>query len=148
MRSTVESDEALARYDNRQALGAAAVTFTPNNTVPTAAQLAVGVTARDGARSGTNHRAIYIENDGAVFDNIGAFLSGSYNNAAVRAPDGTPGVTGSVLRLNDPGFYPRDIHVGESRETRLSASYNLETKSKWFGRHRLAAMVSQSTQFD
>ena len=232
MRSTVESDEALAWYDNRQALGVSAVTFTPNNIVPTVAQLAVGVTARDGARSGTNHRAIYIENDGTMFDNIGAYLSGSYNNAAVRAPDGTPGVTASVLRINDPGFYPRDMnaagpgmyrrqdlknytftadwqatknlafnlahnyqdttakvtlmtgteptlrgdpnrtlgvggvanpyagrlyfdgnwrrdtHVGESRETRLSGSYTLDTKSKWFGRHRLAAMVSQATQFD
>lgn len=232
IRSTVDSDEALAWYDNRQALGVAAVTFTPNNTLPTAAQMAVGVTARDGARTGNNRRAIFIENDGTVFDNVGAFLSGSYNNSAVRAPDGTPGATASTLRINDPAFYPRsmnaagpamfryqslknytitadwqatrslafnlahnyqdttatvtlmtgteptlrgdpnrtlgvggatnpyagrlyfdgnwrrDVHVGNSRETRLSASYSLDSKSKWLGRHRIAAMVSQSEQFD
>ncbi len=232
IRSTVDSDQALAWYDNREAFGVSAVTFTPNNTLPNAAQLAVGVTARDGVRSGNNHRAIFIENDGTVFDNVGAFLSGSYNNSAVRAPDGTPGVTASVLRINDPSFYPRDMnaagpgmfrrqtvknytftadwqatknlafnfahnyqdttaivtlmtgteptlrgdpnrtlgvggganpyagrlyfdgnwrrdtHSGESRETRLSASYSLDTKSKWFGSHRIAAMVSQSQQFD
>jgi outer membrane receptor protein involved in Fe transport len=232
MRSTVESEETLAWYDNRQALGVTAVTFTPNNTLPTAAQLAVGVTARDAARTGNNHRAIFIENDGTVFDNVGAFLTGTYNNAAVRAPNGTPGATASSLRINDPAFYPRsmnaagpgmfrhqsvrnytltadwqasrnlafnlahnyqfttakvtlmtgseptlrgdpnrtlgvggapnpyagrlyfdgnwrrDVHVGDARETRLSASYNLDTRSKWFGRHRVAAMVSQSAQFD
>jgi outer membrane receptor for ferric coprogen and ferric-rhodotorulic acid len=232
VRATVESDEALAWYDNREAKGVSAVTFTPNNTVPNAAMQAVGVTARDGARTGNNRRPIFIENDGTTFDNIGAFLSGSYNNAAVRAPDGTPGVTGSTLRVNDPSIYPRDInaagpgmfreqklknftvmadwqatknlafnlahnyqeskatvnlmtgsdptlrgdpnrtlgvngatnpyagrlyfdgtwrrdvHVGDVRETRLSASYSLDTKSKWLGRHRLAAMYSQSEQFD
>ncbi|MBM3852762.1 MAG: TonB-dependent receptor, partial [Verrucomicrobia bacterium] len=90
IRNTVETDEALAWYDNREARGVGAVTFTPNNTVPTAALLAVGVTARDGNRTGNNRRAILIENDGTVFDAIGTFLSGSYNNAAVFAPDGTP----------------------------------------------------------
>jgi iron complex outermembrane recepter protein len=232
IRATVESDEALAWYDNREAFGVSAVTFTPNNTLPTAAMLAKGVRARDGNRTGNNRRAIFIENDGRTFDNIGAFLSGSYNNSAVRAPDGTPGITASTLRVNDPRIYPRDInaagpgmfreqklknytlsadwqatgnlafnlahnyqdtkavvnlmtgsdptlrgdpnrtlgvngapnpyagrlyfdgtwrrdvHLGESRETRLSASYSLETKSKWFGRHRIAAMYSQSEQFD
>ncbi|MBI4624619.1 MAG: TonB-dependent receptor [Verrucomicrobia bacterium] len=232
IRATVESDEALAWYDNREAKGVAAVTFTPNNTVPNAALRALGVTARDGNRTGNNRRATFIENDGTTFDNIGAFLSGSYNNSGVHAPDGTPGATGSTLRVNDPRIYPRDInaagpgmfreqklknytlsvdwqatqnlafnfahnyqdtkavvnlmtgsdptlrgdpnrtlgvngrvnpyagrlyfdgtwrrdvHVGDSKETRLSASYSLDTKSKWFGRHRIAAMVSQSAQFD
>ena len=232
IRNTVETDEALAWYDNREAKGVNAVTFTPNNTVPTAAMLALGVTARDGNRTGTNRRAIFIENDGTVFDNIGAFLSGSYNNSAVRAPDGTPGVTTSALKVRDPRIYPanvnaagpgmhreqalrnftitgdwqatrdlafnlgynyqytravvnlmtgtdptlrgdpnrtlgvggpanpfagrlyydgnwrRDVHIGDSREGRLSASYSLDTKSKWFGRHRFAAMVSRTEQFD
>ncbi|MDO8544009.1 MAG: TonB-dependent receptor [Opitutaceae bacterium] len=232
IRATVESDAALAWYDNREARGVSAVTFAPNNTVPNAAMQALGVTARDGNRTGNNRRAIFIENDGTTFDNIGAFLSGSYNNSAVRAPDGTPGITSSTLRVRDPSIYPddinaagpgmyreqklrnytlsvdwqatknlafnlahnyqdttaevnlmtgsdptlrgdpnrtlgvngvanpyagrlyfdgtwrRDTHVGEVRETRLSASYSFDTKSKWFGRHRLAGMYSESSQFD
>jgi hypothetical protein len=67
----------------------------------------MGETGRDnGARTGTNHRAVFVENDGTSFDAIGTFLTGTYNNAAVRAPDGTPGATGSVLRINDPRIYP------------------------------------------
>ncbi len=232
IRSTVESDEALAWYDNRQAFGVGAVTFAPGTVAPTAAQMAVGVVARDGTRTGNVRRVTFIENDGTVFDQSGTFLTGSYNNSAVRAPDGTPGITSSSLRLYDPSMFPRnmnaagpgmnrnqslknftlsadwqatrdlafnlahnyqettaivtlmtgtdptlrgeanttlgvggprnpyagrlyfdgnwrrDTHVGDSRETRLSASYSLDTKSKWFGRHRLAAMVSRSEQSD
>lgn len=232
IRSTVEADEAIAWYDNRQARGTEAVTFVPNNTVPTAVMQAVGVAGRDGTRGGNNRRAMYIENDGTVFDAIGTFLTGSYNSSAVRAPDGTTGVTGSTLRVNDPAIYPRDInaagpgmfrdqrltnftlaldwqatpnlafnighnfqktkaivnlmtgndptlrgdanrtlgvngvtnpyagrlyfdgnwrrdvHEGDSRESRISASYTYNSKSKWFGRHRIAAMASQSEQFD
>ena len=232
IRSTVDSDAVLAWYDNREARGVAAVTFTPNNTVPTAAMQALGVTAREVAATGQNRRAIFIENDGTVFDARGTFLTGSYNNAAVRAPDGTPGVTAGVLRMNDERIFPRhingagpgmareqslrnmtltadwqvarnfavnlahnyqrttakvtlmvgsdptlrgeanrtlgvngpanpyagrlyfdgnwreDVHVGDVTETRLSASYSFDTKSKWFGRHRVAAMVSTQEQFD
>ena len=106
IRTLMESEEVLAWYDNRNAYGVDAVTFVPNNVVPTAAQTALGVTGRNAARTGTNHRAVFIENDGTLFDAVGTYLTGTYNNAAVRAPDGTPGVTGSYLRLNDPGFYP------------------------------------------
>lgn len=232
IRNTVEADEALAWLDNRNARGVAAVTFTPNNTLPTAAMAAVGVTGRDGTKTATTHRAVYIENDATVFDNIGALLSGSYNNAAVRAPDGTPGVTASVLRVRDPRIYPananaagpgmyrhqtlrnytftadwqatrhlafnlahnfqytralvhlmvntdptlrgdpnltlgvggpanpyagrlyfdgnwrRDVHTGRVHETRLSASYDLDTRSRWFGKHQFAAMGSTMAQYD
>jgi outer membrane receptor protein involved in Fe transport len=232
IRSTVDSDAALAWYDNREARGVTAVTFTPNNTLPTAAMQALGVTTREVAATGLNRRAIFIENDGTVFDARGTFLTGSYNNAAVRAPDGTPGVTTGGLRVNDERIFPRhinaagpgmareqslrnltltadwqvtrdfalnvahnyqrttakvtlmvgadptlrgdanrtlgvngpvnpyagrlyfdgnwreDVHVGEVTETRLSASYALDTKSKWFGRHRVAGMVSTQEQFD
>jgi iron complex outermembrane recepter protein len=232
IRNTVDTDEALAWYDNREARGVSAVTFTPNNTVPTAAMQALGVVAREGNRTGNNRRAIYVENDGTIFDAIGTFLTGTYNNSAVRAPDGTPGVTTSILRVRDPRLIPdnvnaagsgmqreqalrnytliadwqptrnlsfnlahnyqysrakvtlmtgtdptlrgeanqtfgvngpanpyagrlyydgnwrRDIHTGEVWETRVAASYNLDTKSKWFGRHRIAAMASISEQFD
>ncbi len=230
IRNTVETDQALAWYDNREARGVGAVTFTPNNTVPNAAMIALGVTARDGNRTGNNRRAIFIENDGTVFDGIGAFLTGTYNNSAVRAPDGTPGVTASALKVRDSRLYPdnvnaagpgmqrlqqlrnatftadwqatrslafnlghnyqysraqvtlmtgtdptlrgdpnttlgvggrpnpyagrlyydgnwrRDINASDIRETRLAASYTLNTKSQWFGRHRFAAMASESEQ--
>ncbi|MSU51254.1 MAG: hypothetical protein EXS37_19570 [Opitutus sp.] len=232
VRTLSETEQVLAWYDNRNASGAAAVTFIPNNTVPTAAQVALGVTARDGNRTGTNHSIVFLENDRTVFDAIGTFLTGSYNNAAVRAPNGTPGTTGTILRINDPSFYPRDLnaagpgmfrdqtltnytltadwqpvknldlnlghnfqetkanvhvmmgsdptvrgeanrtlgvggpanpyagrlyydgvwredmHWGDLKETRLSASYSLNPKPKWLGRHRLAGMVSHSEQFD
>ncbi len=228
IRNFSDAEQVLAWYDNRESLGAGAVTFTPNNTLPTAAQQLVGVVGRDGAVGGTNRRYIYIENDGTIFDAIGTFFTGSYNNAGVRAPDGTRGITAPTLRIHDPKFYPlngnavgpgmlrdqtlhnytvtadwqptrnlifnlahnyqetravvnlmngtapmlrgeanrtlgvggpanpyagrmyfdgtwtRDIHYGDSRESRLSASYNLETKWKWLGRHRLAASVSRT----
>jgi iron complex outermembrane recepter protein len=232
VRSFSDSEQVLAWYDNREARGVNAVTFVPNNTVPNAAMQALGVVGRDGNRTGNNRRAIFIENDGTVFDAIGTFLTGTYNNAAVRHPDGTPGVTAPSLRIHDPAFYPlrmnavgpgmtrnqslnnytltadwqvtrnlilnlghnyqetnavvhlmngqapvfrgdanrtlgvggpanpyagqlyfdgtwtRDIHYGRSRETRLSGSYTLDTKSKWFGRHRLAAAGSRTDVFD
>jgi outer membrane receptor protein involved in Fe transport len=106
MRSMGEAEQVLAWYDNRQARGVDAVTFVPNNVLPTAAQAAVGVTGRNNQRTGTNHRVVFIENDGVIFDAVGTFLTGTYNDATVRAPDGTPGVTGSVLRINDPSIYP------------------------------------------
>lgn len=233
VRSFGDAEQVLAWYDNRQASGVAAVTFTPvGTTAVTAAQQAVGVTSRDGTVGGNNHRVTYIENEGVFFDAIGTFISSSYNNAAVRAPDGTRGATLGVLRLYDPKFFPlngnavgpgmyrdqylhnytvtldwqptrnlifnlgqnyqwtaaqvnlmngtlpmlrgdanrtlgvggpnnpyagrmyfdgtwtRDVHSGDSRESRLSASYSLDTKSKWLGLHRLAASVSRQDVHD
>ena len=147
IRSTVDSDEALAWHDNRQALGVSAVTFTPNNTLPTAAQLAVGVTARDGNRTGSNHHATYIENDGVVFDTIGAFLSGSYNNAAVRAPDGTPGVTASSLRLNDPAFYPRSMNAAGPGMFRQQSLKNYTLTADWQATRNLAFNLAHNYQY-
>jgi hypothetical protein len=51
-------------------------------------------------------------------------------------------------RLYFDGNWRRDVHTGEVRETRLAASYTLDPKSKWFGKHRLAAMLSTQDQFD
>ncbi len=228
IRSFNDVEQVLAWYDNRNVLGVNAVTLVPNNANPTAAQMAVGIVARDGNRAGNNRRAIWIENDGVVFDAIGTYLTGSYNTNTVRAPDGTPGATATALRMSDFNLYPRngnaagpgmnrkqtlknytftvdwqptknlifnlghnfqetnavvnlmngnapilrgeanrtlgiggpanpyagrlyfdgtwtrDIHFGDSRETRLSSSYTLDTKSKWWGRHRLAAAISRA----
>jgi outer membrane receptor for ferric coprogen and ferric-rhodotorulic acid len=232
MRSTVESDQVLAWYDNLRARGADAVTFTPGALAPTAAQVALGVVNRDGTRTGTTRRVTFIENDGTIFDFSGAFITGSYNNAGVRAPDGTPGLTASTLKVHDPAFWPydmngagpgmyrdqtlrnytlsvdwqplphlavnlahnwqetdarvtlmtgedptlrgdanrtlgvggapnpfagrlyldgtwrRDVHSGDVRETRVAVSYQFDTRSRIFGRHRLAAMASRNAQFD
>jgi iron complex outermembrane receptor protein len=229
VRNFSDAEQVFAWYDNRQASGINAVTFTPvGTTAVTPAMQAVGVTSRDGNVGGNNHRLTMIENDGTLFDAIGTFLSSSYNNAAVRGPDGTRGATiAGAFRINDPKFYPRngnavgpgmyreqtlhnytltadwqptrnliinlahnyqeteaevnvmngtqpmlrgdanntlgvggpanpyrgrlyfdgpwtrDIHYGDSKESRISASYNLDTKSKWFGVHRLAVSASR-----
>jgi len=233
VRSFSDGEQVLAWYDNRQAFGVDAVTFAPvGTTAVNAAQQAVGVTSRDGTVGGTNHRVTYIENDRTFFDAIGTYLSSSYNNAVVRAPDGTRGATLPVFRIYDPKFFPlngnavgpgmyrdqslhnytvtldwqptrhlifnlgqnyqwtgaevnvmngtlpmlrgdanrtlgvggannpyagrmyfdgtwtRDLHSGDSRESRLSASYALEPKSKWLGSHRLAASVSRQVVHD
>lgn len=232
MRSGIESEEMLAWYDNRAVRGTDSVTFTPTTALPTAALIALGVTGRNGASGGQNRRATYIENDGTIFDAIGTYLTGTYNNAAVRAPDGTAGRTGGTLRLSDPRFYSysnnaagpgmnrtqslsnytltadwqvtknfflnfghnyqkthalinlmvgaspvlradpnrtqglagpanphagrlyfdgdwrRDIHFRDYKETRLSASYTLEPKWKWLGRHRVVGLVSRSEDYD
>ena len=42
IRTLTDTEEVLAWYDNRAALGVNAVTFTPNNAVPTAAQVTLG----------------------------------------------------------------------------------------------------------
>ena len=67
-------------------------------------------------------------------------------------PNRTLGVNGPANpyagRLYFDGNWRRDVHVGDARETRLSASYSIDTKSKWLGRHRIAAMVSRNKQFD
>lgn len=225
-------DEVLAWYDNRNARGTGAVTVTPTTAAPTAAMIALGITARNGTSGGQNRRATFIENDGTIFDAIGTYLTGTYNNAAVRAPDGTPGRTTSALIVTDPAFNPKrgnaggpgslreqrlhnytlsadwqptralsvnlahhfqqttlttrtlvgndptlrgepnrtlglngpanpfagllyvegnwrgDLHFGEYRESRLSASYALTPKREWLGRHRVAAAISTSAQTD
>ena len=233
VRSFSDGEQVLAWYDNRQVFGVDAVTFTPvGTTAVNAAQQAVGVTSRDGTIGGTNHRVTFVENDGTFFDAIGTYLSSSYNNAAVRAPDGTRGATLAVFRIYDPKVFPlngnavgpgmyrdqylhnytvtldwqpapnlifnlgqnyqwtgaevnlmngtspmlrgdanrtfgvggpanryagrmyfdgtwtRDMHSGDSRESRLSASYTLDPKSKWLGSHRLAASVSRQKVHD
>ncbi|WP_414662063.1 TonB-dependent receptor plug domain-containing protein [Horticoccus sp. 23ND18S-11] len=232
MKTMPPSDEVLAWYDNRTARGVDAVTVAPTTAAPTAALVALGITARNGTSGGQNRRATFVENNGTIFDAIGTYLTGTYNNAAVRAPDGTRGVTGSGLVLNDPAFYPRwanaggpgmsrqqklynytlsadwqptrnwvfnaahhyqqttltsrilvgtdptlrgdpnrtlglngpanpfagrlyfdgnwrgDIHYGDFRESRLAGTYTLDTKSRWWGRHRLAGAASRSQQVD
>lgn len=232
MGSSLPFEEVLAWYDNREALGVEAVTVAPTTALPNPTLRSLGIVARDGVRGGTNHRATFIENDGAIFDAIGSYITDSYNNTVVRHPDGTPGTTGSNLRINDPSIFPthlnasgsgmfreqslhnytftvdwqatrnlafnighnyqetdatvylmtgaepvlrgdpnrtlglggpanpyagrlyfngawrRDVHYGDYKETRFSTSYSFDTKSKWFGRHRIATLLSRTDQLD
>ena len=147
IRNTVETDEALAWLDNRNVKGLAATTFTPNNTVPTAAMAALGVTARDGTAGGNNRRAIFIENDQTLFDGIGAFLTGSYNNAAVRSPDGTPGVTASTLKVYDPQIYPNNVNAAGPGMFREQTVRNYTFTADWQATPRLAFNLAHNYQF-
>jgi iron complex outermembrane recepter protein len=115
-------DQFLAWFDNRQARGLDNVLVTAINANPTAAQQALGITARNAAANGTNRRITFIANDGQVVDVVGNYITGSYNNPAVRAPDGTPGRTGSVIRINDQSIVPYEVNApgpGMFRDTRL-----------------------------
>ncbi len=131
IRSGMESEEALAWLDNRAARGVDAVTFTPTTALPTAAQIALGITTRNGASGGLNRRVTFIENSGVFFDAIGTYLSGTYNNAAVRAPDGTAGRTGGVLRLSDPGFYPYFNNASGPGMMRTQTLSNYTVSADW-----------------
>lgn len=106
MRAGLDTEEMLAWYDNRAARGVDAVTVAPTAALPTPAQVALGITTRSGTVGGLNRRVTFIENNGVFFDAIGTYLSGTYNNAAVRAPDGAAGRTGATLRISDAAIYP------------------------------------------
>jgi hypothetical protein len=102
------SDNGLAWLDNRNARGNGAVTFLPSGGNPTAAQQALGIVARN--QTTTGRRFVYVENSGAFYNSAGTLLTGSYDNPVVRAPDGTPGVSGVTLRINEPSFLAQDIN--------------------------------------
>lgn len=146
IRTTGDTDQVLAWYDNREAFGIDAVTFVPTTALPTAAMQAVGVTSRDGTRGGQVRRAIFIENDGTVFNAAGTYLTGSYNNAVVRAPDGTPGETASVLRLNDPSFYPRELNAAGPGMNRRQSLSNYTLSADWQITPRLTVNLAHNYQ--
>ncbi|MSU48932.1 MAG: hypothetical protein EXS37_07590 [Opitutus sp.] len=146
MKTQPPVDELLAWYDNRNARGVDAVTFTPTTAAPTAAQIALGVTTRNGTFGGQNRRATFIENNGTVFDAIGTYLSGTYNNNAVRAPDGTPGVTGTGMVINDTKFYPRWANANGSGAFREQKLYNYTVLADWQVNKALVVNVAQNYQ--
>ena len=131
MKTMPPSDEFLAWYDHRAARGVEAVTVTPTTAAPAAALVALGITTRNGTSGGQNRRATLIENNGAIFDAIGTYLSGTYNNAAVRAPDGTPGRTGSGLLINDERLYPRWANAGGPGSFREQKLHNYTLTAEW-----------------
>ncbi len=146
MKTMPPSDEVLAWYDNRAARGADAVTVTPTTAAPTAAMIALGITARNGTAGGQNRRATYVENSGTIFDAVGTYLTGSYNNAAVRAPDGSRGATGSGLVLNDPALYPRWANAGGPGMGRDQRLYNYTVSADWQPTRNWSFNVAQHYQ--
>ncbi len=128
-------DGGLAWLDNRNARGVGAVTFAPNNAAAaTAAQLAVGVVARNQGLSTAVpgiRRFVYVENDGSFFNSAGTVLTGSYDNPAVRAPGGEPGMSGDTLVINDPRYLPRDLNSGGPGMYRSQDFHNLTVSVDW-----------------
>ena len=140
------SDEFLAWYDNRAARGVDAVTVAPTTALPSASLVALGITTRNGATGGQNRRATFIENDGTIFDAIGTYLTGTYNNAAVRAPDGTPGWTGSGLVINDERVYPRWANAGGSGSFRTQKLSNYTLMADWQATKALVVNLARNGQ--
>ncbi|MDO8539337.1 MAG: hypothetical protein Q7S40_02770 [Opitutaceae bacterium] len=125
-------DEALAWYDNREARGVAAVTAAPLNANPTAAQQRLGLTSRNANFTGAGIRRVtFIDNDRTVFNAAGTYLSGSYNNPTVQHPDGSPGVSGTTLRLNDERLVPYEVNAGGPGMYRDQKLKNFTVTADW-----------------
>ena len=143
-------DGALAWLDNRNAKGVAAVSFVPNNAATaTAAQLAVGVVARNQGLSTAVpgiRRFVYIENDGTLFNSAGTLLTGSYDNPAVRSPSGQPGVSGVTLAINDPSYVPYGLNSGGPGMFRSQNLHNYTVSLDWRITNRLTVNLSHNYQ--
>ena len=146
IRSGMESEEMLAWYDNRAVRGVDAVTVTPTTALPTAAQIALGVTGRNGTSGGLNHRITFNENTGTFFDAIGTYLTGTYNNAAVRSPDGAAGRTGGTLRISDPSIYPKFNNAAGPGMMRTQTLANYTLTADWRITDKLFLNVAHNYQ--
>lgn len=140
------ADEGLAWLDNRNARGASAVTFAPLNNNPSASQQALGIVLRSSVANGANHRPVYIENNSVTFDSVGTFITGSYNNSAVRSPDGIPGVTGGQLKINDPSFLPYSVSVSGPGMFHRQSLHNYTVTADWELTNRLFVNVGHNFQ--
>jgi len=143
-------DGALAWLDNRNARGVAAVTFVPNNAATaTPAQLAVGVVARNQGLSAAVpgiRRFVQIANDGAFFNSAGTLLTGSYENPAVRSPNGEPGSSGATLSINDPRYIPYGLNSGGPGMYRDQNFHNYTVSLDWRLTKRLNLNFSHNYQ--
>ena len=146
MKTMPPTDQFLAWYDNRAARGVEAVTIAPTTAAPAATLVALGITARNGTSGGQNRRATFIENTATVFDAIGTYLTGTYNSAAVRAPDGAPGQTGSALVINDQKFYPRWANASGPGAFREQKLYNYTLMADWQPIKALVVNLAQHYQ--
>jgi len=143
---TAPVDEGLPFYDNLLAFGVGAVTFQPNGGNPTNAMRALGVTNRDGNpnlsngafRANSQMRWTYAVNDSAFYNATGTYITDGYNDIRVRHPDGTPGLGGASLRINDPDFvaperyFPGPDHFRETDLEMFSAFLDFELSDDWF----------------
>ena len=139
-------DGGLAWLDNRNALGVNAVTFTPTAAAPTAAQIALGVVTRNGTANATTQRYVFIPGSGTLFDSAGTYLTGSYNNPAVRGPNGAVGVTGATLAINDPKFLPFNLNSGGPGMFRDQWLTNYTLTANWEVTSRLNVNVGYNFQ--
>ncbi|MEO6244067.1 MAG: hypothetical protein ABIQ12_01420 [Opitutaceae bacterium] len=143
-------DGALAWLDNRNAKGVAAVTFVPNNAASaTPVQLAVGVVARNQGLSTAVpgiRRFVQIANDGTLFNSAGTLLTGSYDNPAVRSPNGEPGVSGATLSINDPRYIPHGLNSGGPGMYRDQNFHNYTVSLDWRITKRLNLNFSHNYQ--
>ena len=143
---TAPVDEGLPFLDNLLAFGIDAVTFEPTGGNPNNAMRALGVTRRDGnprLRNGTYRgnsqmRWTYAVNDQAFYNATGSFITDGYNDERVRHPDGTPGLGGDRIRINDPGFMaperylPSPDHFRETDFEMLSAFLDIDLPAEWY----------------
>ena len=139
-------DGGIAWLDNRNALGVNAVTFTPTSSAPTAAQIALGVATRNGTASATTRRYTFVDGSSTLFDSAGTYLTGSYNNPAVRGPNGVAGVSGATLAINDPKFLPYDINSGGPGMFRDQWLTNYTVTADWAVTSRLNLNVAYNSQ--
>ena len=139
---TTPTDEGLPFYDNLQAFGVDAVTFTPTGGNPNGAMAALGVTRRDGnprnfTANGQN-RFTYVVNDNTFYNATGTFITDGYDDSRVRHPDGTPGGATRRMRINDPEFMPYERfpagsdHYRKTEFDLLTAFLDIEITRDWF----------------
>lgn len=154
---TAPMDEGLPFLDNLMAFGVDAVTFEPNGGNPTNAMRALGVTNRDGNpnltgggafRANSQMRWTYSVTDSVFYNATGTFRTDGYDDTRVRHPDGSPGLGGQRLRINDPGFMaperylPGPDHFRETDLEMFSAFADIELTEKWFLNIQFATQVA------
>ena len=153
---TAPMDEGLPFYDNLLAFGVDAVTFTPTGGNPNAAMQRLGVTRRDGNpnlqngnfRANSQMRWTYSVNDGVFYNATGTFITDGYDDVRVRHPDGTPGIGGQRIRINDPDFvaperyFPGPDHFRDTELEMFSAFLDVELTSDWFASVQFAQQTA------
>ncbi len=153
---TAPVDEGLPFLDNLLAFGVDAVTFEPTGGNPTNAMRALGVTNRDGNpqlsngafRANSQMRWTYSVNDSVFYNATGTFRTDGYDDVRVRHPDGSPGLGGQRLRINDPGFMaperflPGPDHFRETDLEMFSVFADIEITPEWFLNIQAATQVA------
>jgi hypothetical protein len=83
-------------------------------------------------------RWTYSVNDSAFYNATGTFRTDGYDDVRVRHPDGTPGIGGASIRINDPGFMaperylPGPDHYRQTDLEMFSVFADIELTKNWF----------------